>query len=189
MTTGHSALATTLGLGVDNILQIKAVFPDGQYLTANRCKNQDLFFALRGGGGNAFGIVMEVAMRAHPHFRTQVYISRWSSGVKSADSVTFKALSGSVSATSAPQLRRILEVIAAHSNEWAAKGWGGTIGVGLQGAHHVRFVLENIRLDNMAARRSMRALSEIAPTLTIAEHNTYYSCKAQNNFGSIFISF
>jgi FAD/FMN-containing dehydrogenase len=72
MITGHSALATTLGLGVDNILQISAVFPNGKYMYVNRCKNQDLFFALRGGGGNAFGVVIEVTMKAHPHFRTQV---------------------------------------------------------------------------------------------------------------------
>ncbi|KAK5730587.1 hypothetical protein LTR15_000524 [Elasticomyces elasticus] len=49
---GHGALSNTLGLGVDNVLQIKAVLPDGTYVTANRCQNQDIFFALRGGGGS-----------------------------------------------------------------------------------------------------------------------------------------
>lgn len=37
---GHSAVSNTLGLGVDNALQIKAVTPTGQYLTANQCQNQ-----------------------------------------------------------------------------------------------------------------------------------------------------
>lgn len=37
---GHSALSNTLGLGVDNALQIRAVTPNGQYVTANRCQNQ-----------------------------------------------------------------------------------------------------------------------------------------------------
>jgi hypothetical protein len=102
--------------------------------------------------------------------------------------MTFKALTASISATGAGQLRRILDVIASHSTEWAAKGWGGTIGVGLQGAHHVRLILENIRLDTGSARRSMRALTEVGAVLTIVEHNTYYSGKASTNFDFNFIS-
>ena len=34
---GHGALSNTLGLGVDNVSQIKAVLPNGTYDTANRC--------------------------------------------------------------------------------------------------------------------------------------------------------
>lgn len=36
------------------------------YVTANRCQNEDLFFALRGGGGATFGIIMEMTTLAHP---------------------------------------------------------------------------------------------------------------------------
>lgn len=52
---GHGALSNTLGLGVDNVLQMKTVLPNGTFVTANACQNQDLFFALRGGGGSTFG--------------------------------------------------------------------------------------------------------------------------------------
>lgn len=63
---GHSALSNTLGLGVDNVLQIRTVLPNGTYITANRCQNQDIFFALRGGGGNTFGVNWEMTTTAHP---------------------------------------------------------------------------------------------------------------------------
>ncbi|EEB88350.1 hypothetical protein MPER_13859, partial [Moniliophthora perniciosa FA553] len=46
---GHGMLSNTMGLGADRALQFKVVTPDGKYLTANACQNQDLFFALRGG--------------------------------------------------------------------------------------------------------------------------------------------
>lgn len=45
-------MSNTLGLGVDNVMQIKAVLPNGTLVTANQCQNQDMWFALRGGGGS-----------------------------------------------------------------------------------------------------------------------------------------
>lgn len=43
-------------------LQYKVVTPDGVLRTANACQNEDLFFALRGGGGGTFGVVLEASM-------------------------------------------------------------------------------------------------------------------------------
>ncbi|KAF9886719.1 hypothetical protein FE257_011096 [Aspergillus nanangensis] len=53
------------GLGVDNVQQIRAVLPNGTYITTSRCQNKDLFFALRGGGGGTFGVIMEMSLHAH----------------------------------------------------------------------------------------------------------------------------
>ncbi|KAJ7591558.1 FAD-binding domain-containing protein [Mycena floridula] len=64
---GHSALTNAFGLAVDRVLEIEVVTPDGQVLTANKCQNTDLFFALRGGGG-VFGVVLKVTMKALPKF-------------------------------------------------------------------------------------------------------------------------
>lgn len=69
---GHGFLTPMFGLGTDNVLQIKAVLPNGTYITANRCQNKDMFFALRGGGGSAFGVVVEVTSRAWDTRRVQV---------------------------------------------------------------------------------------------------------------------
>jgi FAD/FMN-containing dehydrogenase len=79
---GHSVLSPVYGLGVDRVVQFKVcslddvcaavahwlqvVTPDGVYRTANECQNQDLFWALRGGGGNALGVVIESSSIVEP---------------------------------------------------------------------------------------------------------------------------
>ncbi|EUC55000.1 FAD-binding domain protein [Rhizoctonia solani AG-3 Rhs1AP] len=63
---GHSPLSGLYGLGVDNVLQFRVVKPDGLIVTANKCQNQDLFWALRGGGGNTWGVVLDVTYKTHP---------------------------------------------------------------------------------------------------------------------------
>ena len=49
---GHGALSPRYGLTVDNILEIDVVVADGRLLTANKCTNADIFWALRGGGNS-----------------------------------------------------------------------------------------------------------------------------------------
>ncbi|KAJ1299762.1 hypothetical protein OPQ81_000671 [Rhizoctonia solani] len=64
---GHSILTNTYGLGADRVVQFKVVTPDGQYRTANACQNRDLFWALRGGGGGTFGVVLEATSEVVPN--------------------------------------------------------------------------------------------------------------------------
>lgn len=105
---GHSILANTYGLGVDNVQQIKAVLPNGTYFTASRCQNTDMFFALRGGGGNAFGIIMETTTLAHPVKPLQVA------------SISFPAMDQAT-------LLAFMQVIVANANKWASQGFGGYV--------------------------------------------------------------
>lgn len=53
------------GLACDNLLSVEMVTADGQLLTANETTNEDLFWAVRGGGGN-FGIVTSFTYQLHP---------------------------------------------------------------------------------------------------------------------------
>lgn len=71
---GHGPLSSSYGHGVDNVLQVKIVTPDGKLRTANSCLNSDLFWAIRGGGGGTFGVITEVTMKAYPSPRTTRHI-------------------------------------------------------------------------------------------------------------------
>ena len=59
---GH--LVRKHGLACDNLISSEMVTADGELLTANSTQNQDLFWGLRGGGGN-FGIVTSFEYRLH----------------------------------------------------------------------------------------------------------------------------
>ncbi|KAG0249389.1 hypothetical protein DFQ27_000146, partial [Actinomortierella ambigua] len=67
---GHSPISRYFGLCVDNVLQYKVVTADGELRVANAYQNQDLFWALRGGGGGTFGVVVEGVVRTHPEFQS-----------------------------------------------------------------------------------------------------------------------
>jgi FAD/FMN-containing dehydrogenase len=73
-TTGIAGLTLGGGLGwlmgkhalaLDNLLSIEVVLADGRILTASKEEHEDLFWALRGGGGN-FGVAASFDYRLHP---------------------------------------------------------------------------------------------------------------------------
>ncbi|VTT57516.1 unnamed protein product [Fusarium fujikuroi] len=63
---GHGPLSSTFGLAVDNMYKVRVVTTQGHILTADATQNQDLLWAIRGGGAGQYGIVTEYVLKAYP---------------------------------------------------------------------------------------------------------------------------
>ncbi|KAJ3504745.1 hypothetical protein NLJ89_g7778 [Agrocybe chaxingu] len=151
---GHSSLTPTYGLGADRTLQYKVVTPDGVARIANACQNEDLFWALRGGGGGTFGVVLEATMMVSQVESYRVANINWP--------------------PTAPNLKQVLEIFLNNATNFALQGWGGyvTITTG-------NIILMTPRLNLKEAQESMHPLVELTTQLggvsTVTEVPTFLS--------------
>jgi len=63
---GHSALSTSFGLSADNTLEFQVVTAAGKLVTASRTTNSGLYWALSGGGGGNYGVVVSLTVKTFP---------------------------------------------------------------------------------------------------------------------------
>ncbi|EAW22098.1 FAD/FMN-containing protein [Aspergillus fischeri NRRL 181] len=63
---GHSPFAHYYGLAADNVLEMSIVSADGRHRVINAYSDPEYFWAVRGGGGSAWGVVTSVTYKTHP---------------------------------------------------------------------------------------------------------------------------
>ncbi|KAJ5768353.1 hypothetical protein N7533_000936 [Penicillium manginii] len=63
---GMSYLSPQYGMACDSFRELEIVLPSGEIVTASEKSNPDLFFASRGGGGNAYGVVTKYTVQSRP---------------------------------------------------------------------------------------------------------------------------
>lgn len=142
---GHSALSPAYGLGVDNVQQLKAVLPNGTYVTATRCQNTDVFYALSGGGGGTFGVIMEMSTMAHPQIPLQV--AQFTMGT-----------------TNSSATHEFLRLMVVNANKWGSEGWGGYgfPNLAAPGTNSTSSIILMTPLINTTmAQQSMKPLSDL----------------------------
>ena len=62
---GHGPLSSKFGLGADQVLEWEVVTATGQLLTASPTQNAELYWALCGGGGGTYGVVISMTVKLH----------------------------------------------------------------------------------------------------------------------------
>jgi len=62
---GFGSFSKRFGTAAGNMLEVEVVTADGEILVANEAQHEDLFWALRGGGGGTFGVVTKMTFRTH----------------------------------------------------------------------------------------------------------------------------
>lgn len=116
------------------MLQFKVTTPDGIYCIANACQNQDLFWALRGGGGSTFGVVLEATTKAEGKMAFQ------------SIGAGFNPLPEHMST--------FFSAVIDNSLKWANEGWGGYITPG-------SLFYANPNMTVEAAAPSMKPLTDL----------------------------
>lgn len=67
---GHGPLASKYGLAVDQVLEWEVITAVGQLVTASLVENPNLYWALSGGGGGTYGVVVSMTVGVHPQEAT-----------------------------------------------------------------------------------------------------------------------
>ncbi|WP_253738177.1 FAD-binding oxidoreductase [Halohasta salina] len=118
---GYGHLSREYGLSVDNLLEVEIVTADGQVRTANEHQHEDLFWALRGGGGN-FGVVTAFEYDLHDVGPEVHQVFAWYHGEEAATLLSrFREWT-----ESAPRSTAILPFAATvpELDEFPAESWG-----------------------------------------------------------------
>jgi len=74
---GFTLQMRALGLGVDHVVSATVVTAEGEIVTASKKSNPDLFWAIRGGGGGTYGIVVSWTLETTEYPRSAMLLMNW----------------------------------------------------------------------------------------------------------------
>lgn len=154
---GHSVLSPKYGLGVDRVLEINVVTPDGETRTCNSAQNKDLFWALRGAGGGAFGVVLNATIQAEPSVPVTLAVLAFAPTAKNQDD--------------------FLKLIIDHTPKWSSQGWGGIMSP-------LSMTMVGPHINQATAERSLAPaidfVKRLNGTILFREYKTYYDFFEEN---------
>lgn len=130
---GFGSFSKRFGTAAGNVLEVEVVTADGEILVANDAQYEDLFWALRGGGGGTFGVVTKMTLRTHDIPET------------------FGAAIGTIAANSDADYRRLVRAfVEFFPDHLDNEHWGEQ--VRLAPDNTMEFALTMLDLDDAAAR-------------------------------------
>ena len=137
---GFGSFSRRFGTAAGNVLELEVVTASGEVLVVNEAQHPDLFWALRGGGGGTFGVVVRLTMRTHPLPQTLV------------------GAFGTITAASDTDYRRLVDELVRFCPDLANEHWGEQIQLGPDNALHVAMVA--VDLDEHEAQDTWTALRD-----------------------------
>ena len=141
--------------GVDNVLEITIVTADGDHVIANSYQNEDLFWALRGGGGGTWGVVTSVTYKTHP-------------------STPLSSVSLFVNSTNANSTQNLLAEIIRLTPSLAEQGYGG-YGAAFASQIVLLFASPNVTVEqNQATFLPLFEFAASQPGLSVENHTAVY---------------
>ncbi|KAI2642240.1 FAD-binding domain-containing protein [Xylaria nigripes] len=139
---GHNVLGPVYGMGVDRVVEFQIVTPDGRERMVNECQDPDLFFALRGGGGSAFGVVLSATHRVLPRKPIAFADVQLPSNISSDTALEW------------------IELLVDESLELGRQGWGGHVAGTF--ATHFNPLPDYISDHGTKARASFKRITDYA---------------------------
>jgi hypothetical protein len=124
---GFGSWSKKYGTGAAGVLEAEVVTADGRVLVASACQNQDLFWALRGGGGGTYGVVTRMTLRTHPL------------------PTSFGLMLGSITARSDEAFKELLQrFLTFYAEALSNESWGEQVKVGGNNSLEVSMVFQGM---------------------------------------------
>ena len=160
-------------VGVDNVLEFTIVTADGSHVIAIAYNNQDLFWALRGGGGGTWGVVTSVSYKTHP-------------------STPFSGAFLSVNSTNPDSTRKLLAELIHLTPSLVEQGYGG-VGYGNSSAFLILVLSPNVTMEQNNATflplfefaHSQPGLSVENATVPYPDFSSFYEPLFANSDGLV----